>query len=284
MSVTFYWNAANHYGFDATAEPSNSGESYTCSGGEKTGVLYDLVDNRRTNVTTWDTSEQSVTTTIRLDLTSSATCSTVIIDNHNLKSAEADVDIEQGGFNISLTSSYSGTLGSETSEDSTAGTPDTDGITIINFTGVADTQWEVELNYNVGIGNFEDDIYIGEIVFGNWKAPTNNPELQPIFSYDMPGSSYRETDGGQRYGFSTHEERRKGWRMTWKYMSDSDKDDLEEFFNKVRGSKYPFYIDLSGPLGNTNPTLYYVRFTKPLSFTGITKDAWQVSIDIEEEI
>ena len=285
MSVTFYPNLIHYSGYDAAAEPTNNGETFTSSGGETTGVLYDLTDNRRTNKTTWDTSGQSVDTTIRVDTTASMSCDYCIIDNHNLNAAITDIDIEQGGSNITLTTSYSGTLGSELTADAAAGVPDADGITLIQFTAVADTQWEVELNDTVAIGNFEADIYIGEIALGNYYELTQNPELQPNFGYDFPGSSYRETDGGQRYGFSTHENSRRSWRMTWKYLNDNQKLTLEtNVFKFTRGMKYPFYIDLAGPLGNTSPTLYYVRFMRPLSFTGLTKDAWQVTMDIEEEI
>ena len=72
--------------------------------------------------------------------------------------------------------------------------------------------------------------------------------------------------------------------MSWKYMSDSDKSNLEDIFLFTRGSKYPFYIDLQAPLGNSTPTLFYVRFMRPLSFRGLTKDAWAVTVDIEEEV
>ena len=283
MSVTFYPNLIHYAGYDAAAEPTNSGETYTCSGGETTGILYDLLDNRRTNKVTWDTNGETVTTTVKIDTTASMSCDFAIIDNHNLNTAGADFDIEQGGSNITLASSYSGTLGSELSADSSAGEPDADGITLVKFTDAADTQWEIEID-DVDAG-FNADIYIGEIVLGNYYAITQNPELQPNFDYDLPGSSYRESDGGQRYGFSTHENERRRWRLTWKYLNDTQKLTLEtNVFKFTRGVKYPFYIDLSGPLGNTSPTLYYVRFMRPLQFIGLTKDAWQVTMDIEEEI
>jgi len=283
MSVTFYPSLIQHSGFDAAAEPSNSGETFTSSGGETTGALYDLLDNRRTNKTVWDTNGESVVTTVRVDVTNTILCDFCIIDNHNLNSTEVDLDIEQGGSNITLTNSYSGTLGSELSADGTAGTPDVDGITLITFDAVSDTQWEIEMNMDAD--PFNDDAEMGELVLGNSYVTDTNPELQPLFGYDMPGSSFRESDGGQRYGFSTHENSRRSWRLTWKYMSDQKKLGLEtNLFKYTRGTKYPFYIDLGDVLGATNPQLYYVRFMRPLSFTGITKDAWQVTIDIEEEL
>jgi len=282
MAVTFYPNNIHYAGFDAAAEPTITGETYTSSGGETSGAVYDLVDNRETNKVTIDTNAAATTIPIRLDVTSSLSCDFAIIGNHNLNTSGALFDIEQGGANVTLTASYSGTLGSETAADAAAGTPDADGVTLVTFSSVADTQWEIELDSSDG--NYDADATIGEIAFGASKAPSFNPELQPLFGYDMPGSSYNESDGGQRYGFSTHTDERRSWRMTWKYMSDVDKKKLEDVFLWTRGVKFPFYIDLGPVLRATNPQLYYVRFVRPLSFTGLTADAWQVTIDIEEEI
>ena len=284
MSVTFYANSIQKIGFAAATEPTIVGETYTCSGGETTGVLYDLVDNRRTNVCTWDTNAQTVLTTVRIDTTTSLTATNCIIDNHNLNTAGAVIDIEQGGTDVTLGTAFSGTLGTALSADSVGSvvTIGADGVTLINFTSAADTQWEVEIGYSGG--SFTSDITMGEILLASSFAPSFNPELQPTFGYDMPGSSFRESEGGQRYGFSTHTNDRRSWRMTWKYMSDSDKGLLEDIFLFTRGTRNPFYIDLSGPLGAATPQLFYVRFMSDLKFTGLTKDAWQVTVDIEEEI
>ena len=282
MSVTFYPNLIQYAGFDAAAEPSNAGETYTCSGGETSGPLYDLLDNRRTNICTWDTNGESVVTTARIDVSSSITNDFCIIDNHNLNSCDVNIDIEQGGSEVSINSSYSGTLGSELSADSSISVPDADGVSLFLTIGASDTQWEIEMTPDTA--NFTADIYIGEICLGTSFAPDFNPELQPTFGYDLPGSSYRESEGGQRYGFSTHTNERRAWHFQWKYMSDADKSLLEDIFLFTGGVKFPFYIDLGPILGATNPQLFYVRFMRPLSFKGITKDAWQVDIYIEEEI
>jgi len=284
MSVTFYANSIMYYGFDPTAEPTLSGNGYACSGGETSGVVYDLLDNRRTNQVTVDTNGESGTVTIQIDLTSSATCTNMIIDNHNLKTANTDCDIEQGGVDVTLSTSYSGAIGTELSADSINGafSPDTDGVTLVTFSSVADTQWELLIDE--GGVSYAADITIGEIFLSNGFSPSFNPELQPTFGFDMPGSSFSESGGGQRYGFSSHTSKRRSWRLAWRYMSTSDKEDLEDVYLFTGGSKYPFYIDLSGPLGNTNPTLFYVRFMQPLSFRGLTNDAWAVDVYIEEEI
>ena len=282
MAVTFYPNYTQHSKFDAAAEPTITGETYTCSGGETSGPAYDLLDNRRTNIVTLDSNGESEIMTIRVDVANSHTNNFAIIDNHNLGTVVVNLHIEQGGSNVTITDSYSGTLGSELSADSQAGEPDNDGISLLQFDSVADTQWELEIN--VTNGNYSADAAIGEMLFGFSKSPARNPELQSIFDYDLPGSSIRESEGGQRYGFSTHTNERRAWRLTWKYMSDANKVDLEFVFLLTGGVKRPFYIDLGPILGATNPQLFYVRFMRPLSFKVITKDAWQVTVDIEEEI
>ncbi|MHA2039694.1 MAG: hypothetical protein ACW98X_25025 [Promethearchaeota archaeon] len=285
MSVTFYPNYIQRVGFDAAAEPTITGETFTCSGGETADPGYDLLDNRRTNVITYDSTGQTTAIVNRIDASSSHTNNFCILDNHNLNTDEAKVDLAQGGSGITLTNSYSGTLGEELSTDGISGGVSAligeDGVTLILFGSVSDTRWDVTID---DISTHQADITLGEICFGFYKTTSTNPELQPIFGYDVPGASFRESDGGQRYGFSTYRTERRSWRMTWKYITDSEKADFEWAYLLSVGTKFPFYIDLSGPLGNTNPTLFYVRFMRPLSFTGITKDAWQVTIDIEEEI
>ena len=287
MSVTFYANSIQKVGFDAAAEPSITDQVATMSGGETTGPLYDLLDNRRTNTLSIDTSGETQAATIQIETTTNLSATAMIIDNHNLKSADATYILGESATPITITSAYSGTLGSEMSADTVSGIGDTlvtlvaDGICLCNFSIITGDTWQWVID---DVATFDADITMGEICLSAPFSPAFNPELQPLFGYDMPGSSFRESEGGQRYGFSTHTNDRRSWRMTWKYMSDSNKGNLENIFLFTRGTRNPFYIDLSGPLGNTLPTLFYVRFMGPLQFTGLTKDAWQVSIDIEEEI
>ena len=283
MSVTFYANSIQKAGFDAVNEPTLSGETYTNSGGETTGPLYDLLDNRRTNVVTMDSLSQTNIMTVRIDLTTSITCTALIIDNHNLKTAACICDFEQGAVDVSIISSHSGTLGTALTDDSPGATfvPSADGVTLMTFTSAADTRWDLQIN---DVSAYDADVTIGEILLSAEFAPAHNPEYGSDLDYRMDGSEFTESDGGQRYGFSTHSNDRRAWRLTWKFMSDSDMSNLEDIFFFTRGSKFPFYIDLQDIEGNSTPTLYYVRFMRPLRFKQLTKDAWQVTVDIEEEI
>ena len=293
MSVTFYPNYIQYAGFSATAEPSIVGQGYACSGGETTGPAYDLADNRRTNTITIDTNGEATDFTVDFDLTANITNANFgIIDNHNLYTADATVLFEHsGGTDIPCDTYYSGPLGSELTTISKDGSEaavgehsTADGILVGNFTSaVTDSAFEVSIKDYEG-DSFDADVTMGEIAIGVSFAPAFNPELQPTFGYDLPGSGFNESDGGQRYGFSTHSNPRRAWHFQWKHMSDANKTSLETVFKVTGGVKYPFYIDLGDILGATNPQLYYVRFLKPLSFKGLTKDAWQVDIMIEEEL
>lgn len=289
MSVRIYVNSIQKVGFDAANEPTITGETFTCSGGETTDPGYDLLDNRRTNVITYDSNGETTTIKNRIDLTSVIDPSFVIIDNHNFGTCDAWVTInyDAGETQRGMSTAFSGALGSELStetvtSDQVRGDID-DGVLLINIDLDGESVvWWVQLDDN-GDG-YDDDITIGEFCLGNSFAPAHNPELQPVFDYDMPGSSFRESEGSQRYGFSTHTNDRRSWRLMWKFISDADKSNLEDIFLVTRGMKHPFYIDLGPILGATNPQLFYVRFMRPLSFKGLTKDAWQVTIDIEEEL
>ena len=284
MSVTFYPNLIQYSGFDAAAEPSISGQVATMSGGETSGPLYDLLDNRRTNTLSLDTNGETTTAVIQTETTSSISCNFAIIDNHNMKSADSKYSIDQGVNTVAISLCFSGTLGSELSADSETNdiiTVGADGISICRFSEDSGTVWKLNID---DVATFDDDVTLGEFILGKRFSPAHNPELQPIFGYDMPGSSFRESEGNQKYGFSKHTSDRRSWRLMWEYMSDSDKEKLEDVFFWTRGVKFPFYIDLGSILGATNPQLYYVRFMRKLIFKGLTTDAWQVTIDIEEEI
>ena len=139
MSVTFYANSIQKVGFDAAAEPSIADQVATMSGGETTGPLYDLLDNRRTNTISIDTSGETQAATIQIETTTNLSATAMIIDNHNLKSADATYILGESATPIAITSAYSGTLGSEMSADTVSGIGDTlvtlvsDGICLCNF-------------------------------------------------------------------------------------------------------------------------------------------------------
>lgn len=284
MSVTFYPNLIQYAGFDPAVEPSVLTQVVTSSGGETGDPAYDALDNRRTNTLSLDTNGETDSAVIQIDTTNPITCNFAIIDNHNLKTADAKYFLKQGGVVVTVSAAYSGAYGTDLTADSVASniaTVAADGISLLLFGASLDNTWAFEID---DVATFDADVTLGELVVGNAFAPAFNPELQPTFGYDLPGSSYRESEGGQRYGFSTHTNERRAWHFQWKYMSDANRASLENVFLYTGGIKNPFYIDLGPILGATNPQLYYVRFMRPLRFRGLTKDAWQVDIYIEEEI
>jgi len=199
--ITFYPNGMNYVGFDPTAEPTITGNGYACSGGETTGPAYDLMDNRRSSVVTIDTNGETADATIDIDLTSSITnANFIIIDNHNLKTADASLTVTHGGSNISSPTSYSGTLGSALSADSLGGGIEMiighDGMTLFKFTAVSDDNWELLL---ADVATFNADITIGEVIMGKSFTPSINPDLDGIEGGGLyNGITINETTAGKR--------------------------------------------------------------------------------------
>lgn len=283
--VTFYPNYCHYVGYDNTAEPSITTQGYECSGGESTGPAYDLLDCRRTSLITIDTNGESMGFTVDLDLTTDITTANFcIIDNHNFHTADTNL-IVVAPTTLTLTSAYSGPLGSQLTAVGISGYPSTvleypiDGILLINpASPPTENNWSFE--FVVHTGNFDADVTIGEIAFGVSFSPSYSPDIDPVF-----GSSYpiilNESDAGQRYGFKKQGLRRY-WRLGWDYLSEADKTSFETLWAVTGGGLYPFWVDL----GQTSPpTLYYVRFVQD-SFDMIkrTQAAYKFSMILEEEL
>ena len=285
MSFTFYPNLVQYAGFNAAAEPSIAGQVATMSGGETsaTSPLYDLLDNTRNNTLSLDTNGETDAATIQVEPSSSITCTFAIIDNHNLKTADARYKIAyNGGANTATaTVAYSGALGTELTSDSVSSnyaTVAVDGVSLIPFSSASSASWQLIID---DVATFDADVTLGELIFGASFSPTYSPDINPDFGYDMPGSSFNETEGGHRYGYSTHSSKRQSWHFSWKYMTSANKTSLENIFLYQRGIKYPFYFDIGTA---ATPILYRVRFARPLSFKGLTAGTWQADVYLEEEI
>ena len=286
--VTFYANYINFYGIDYTAEPSASGETYTCSGGETSGELYDLVDNKRGSIVTFDTNGQSTNPIIDFDFSATIYAGCVIIDKHNLKTATADVTLLEASTPKNITTAYSGALGAaltattiSSNEVITGGATGSDGILLINFTSVeSGTAFEVTFDdYNAA--NYSANLWIGEIIFSNAKTMSIAPTINIIDETKQPGVTVNTSLGGQKYSFATST-RRKAWNLTWQIMTSTDKANLETVWIVTGGGRYPFYIDLGEA---ATPQLYYVRFMQDtLRFTQLSSGAYSTTILIESEV
>jgi len=285
MSVTFYPNKIQYSGFAGADEPSISGQVATMSGGETSGSLYDLLDNNREVTLSIDTSGETTAADIQVEVTTAISCNFVIIDNHNLKTADAFYRLEQGDSPIeTMSTAFSGTLGSALSADTIDGNDEeitvvADGISLAKFTSATDTRWEVIIE---DVSTFDADVTLGELILGTSFTPAFSPELNQTYKYMYKTSGFVESSGGKKYGFARDTTAQRQWRLFWKYMSDANKTSLQTVFDITRGSKFPFYIDFGEA---ATPQLYRVRFIEnSLSFTQLTKDAWSVSVVIEEEI
>ena len=289
MSVIFYPNYINNVGYDKTAEPSITTQGYTCSGGETTGPAYDLLDGRRTTVITIDTNGEATDFTVDFDLSANITgADFCIVDNHNFLSASCYVILR---YNVtsevapSAADSASGPLGSQMTALTLTGSPatvivkPTDGCLLIRHSGQTENNWDLSiLDWNSA--NFAADVTMGEVFLGVSCTPSISPNINPTKSYRY-GSTYSAAQGGQKYGFKKYGVRR-GWRLSWDYLSSTDKINIETVFAVTEGMRYPFYIDL----GETSPpTLYLVRFNQEsLEFQQKTVNAYGLTIDIEQEL
>lgn len=283
MAVTFYPNYIHYVGYAAADEPSITTQGYACSGGETTGPAYDLVDGRRTSVITVDTSGEATDFTVDFDLTANITnCNFCIVDNHNFLTATANLVI-RNNVNTEMTpTAYSGTLGAQLSAvnlSSNIMLIPTDGVLLATFAASSENNWDLSFT-DFDAANYSADVTMGEVVLGVSFSPAISPEINVVKGYQY-GSSYVQSDGGQRYGFNKFASR-KTWILNWAYMSEANKTSLEAVFAITQGSRYPFYINL----GETSPpTIYLVRFaTDALEFTQKTAGAYGISIKVEQEI
>jgi len=291
MAVTFYPNYIHNVGFTASAEPSfpqSPAPDYTSSGGETSGAGYDLVDSKRDNVVTFDTSGESDDFTIDFDLTANITdADFCIIDNANLAGAFAAYKISHGGTDLTPTA-WAGVLGDGTeafdtisiSSDYTSGDEyvAADDCLLLLFSSTSNNNWELNIQ-DFEASSYTADVTIGEISIGKKFTTSYQPEIGLIKSSHF-GTNVLQSKGGQKYGFKNYGEARK-WQLNWIYISDAEKVKFETLWGITEGQRYPFYIDL----GNySDPQLYFVRFAQPeLKFTEVP-GAWKLSIVIEEEI
>ena len=291
MSVTFYPNYIHNVGFNAAVEPSVVGQNGNHSDGETfsagDGGMFDLVDSSRDNLLTIDTNGEAGDFDFDFDLTSNiADADFVIMDKVNLGSAQADTTIIHGVSGIPSQAGWTGVLGNQMLATNVASfwhiseeISVTDDIILYLFDATTDDDWTVKFR-DFEAGNFSADVTAGEITIGKKFATDYTPKIGLIESSDF-GTGILRSKGGHKYGFKNYGAARR-WALKWKYFTAAEKTTLEAVWAVTEGKRYPFYIDLGE---NTNPTLYYVRFAmdRPV-FTCIGKDAYAVTIVIEEEI
>ena len=286
MSVKFYPNYIFVAGFDAAAEPSITGETYACSGGETTGPAYDLIDNRSTRVVTIDTNGQTTAPVIDFDLLANiASINFVIIDNSNFNTANSDVGFSNKGSTLDISSAYQGVRGSAMTACSIAGgtvadTSDdgSDGIILFVPETITDNGFEVNLIYDTV---FAADITIGEIAIGVSCITTYSANARPLESYQYQGVDITQSLGGQKYATKRFGAQR-AWRLTWDLITDTDKTNLEAMFDVVDGQTYPLWVDFGDA---ATPKLHFVRFMQDrLDFQKQTHGVYTLTIDLQEEL
>lgn len=286
--IIFYPNYFYYAGIARTTEPSLTGETYTCSGGETSGAIYDLIDSRRTNVVTTDSNGVGADFTVDVDLIGNITnADFAILDNHNLTTADGDIRIQHGGSDVDISYAYSGTLGEQLTNESIyissnwVATPEDGVILIYPFdSNITDNNWEVNIRDN-SANNFNADVTMGELAIGVSCSPSFSPERTVVETKAYQGIDIRTTNAGQKYGFKRYG-KQQIWKLEWEYLSSTDVTNIETMFDVVEGSMYPFWIDLGE---TSSPTLYFVRFLQDrLDFKKKTADCYGLQIMIEEEL
>ena len=276
--VTFYPNYIWASGFAAASEPEVTTVSYTSSGGETSGGVYDVLDAKRTTLLTTTTDGLSDTFGIDLDLNASIlNANFMIVDNHNLYDAEAEITFHYGVGNTSITTtSYSGALGSAMTAFS-GNQPNDDGVILSTFSALSSANWELQID---PISNYAADITFGEWFVGKYFSPSTAPEVYDVVR-NYHGVNVSRSLGGQNSSKKYYGER-KAWTLKWSYVDESDKDSFLTVFGKTEGPRYPFYIDLGE---ESTPKLYFVRLTEnTLKIRKLTASAYEVSFTIESEV
>lgn len=284
--VTFYPNEIQYYGFNHSTQPSISGQDFTSSGGETTGALYDLLDNRRSARVQINTNGETVAADITIVPTANiSSCNFAIIDNHNLKSADAKIYIndEYSASLVSIINSKSGTLGSAMSADSvTTGiiTISANGTTLINIaaTNFTTNGWTLDID---DVNIFDANVLLGEFAAGKSFTPSVNPEYGEAFEfgYANDGLSLYTNKSGRRFVSHFHSERRF-WKLDFNCVTESELAEFRRIFQITRG--YPLYVSFDSD--SNTPTVYRVRIVNSYNAIPIAAGLYEVVVEMEEEL
>lgn len=287
--ITFYPNYVQYIGFTASAEPSITGETYSCSGDETTGGAYDLVDNKRGTPVTIDTLSQTTQPLIDFDLSSTPADAFdfAILDYHNLATADGNVTIQYSTSSTTceVLTAYSGALGEVLTSVSIL--PVTyfvenppDGILIFTFTSQTSANWNFK--FYAHTPSYDANLSIREAIIGKKYAVTIAPDLNPLIISNYHGVVVKKTPAGQNQGFGNYTGERKAWQLNWSVLSETHKNGILKVWQVCNGNKFPFYIDLGEA---EYPKLYYVRFVdNSLTFRKLSAAAYEVSVMIESEV
>lgn len=285
-TVVFYPNGIWGAGYAAATEPSVVTQGYSCSGAETTGAAYDLVDAKRGTVITVDTSGEATDFSFDIDLSANITSSDfMILDNHNLGTADADATFRYDAGNTGLTVStvHSGTLGTALSAMSIGGGTEfeitNDGILLEKHTAQTSSNFNILIEDTDG-DNFDADVTAGEWFVGKSFTPSTAPD-QPEIMSNFDGVNVTRALGGVNSSHVRYGER-LAWKLKWEYVSESDKDEFLRVWQDTEGPRYPFYIDLGE---ESTPCLYMVRFVEnSFRIQKLAAQAYELSFIIESEV
>jgi len=307
QAIKFYPNWLNYntsdidgINYDPENEPTVVGEDYKNSGDSAfgnfaaNGPAYDCIDNKIGSVVTIETSGQSSTPEIHFDLTTAIKFDTVILANHNLGTVEVDVEFDDTSGNVGFDTCNCTTLNirypkgyyvldNAVTVSSNTATFVSGEIGIALFetdSEPAETVFEVDLD-PTGAAFTANNLTMGEVIASQkWTAP-HAPETQGWRNVDRYGHVINRTQGGQNYGTFNHGIKKR-ITLSWKNLSSSQLDDLEEVFQVTKGSTYPMFVDLGEHA--TQHYLRYMRLVGDFSSVPIAGGTYHnVQLTLEEE-
>lgn len=286
--ITFYPNGLQYYGFNKSTYPQMNGQNYACSGGQTTGRLYDLTDNRNSALLTVGTNGEDTEFNIKHVNTSEISgANFIVLDNHNLKTANAKIIVDDVYTVLPIVpiSSKSGTLGSALANDTIYGDafiPSQNGITLAKLpaTDIKATKG-FEVNFRMVGSTFSANITLGELVLGKSFTPSVNPEYGEAFEfgYANDGLSLYTNKSGRRFVSHFHSERRF-WKLDFNCVTESELAEFRRIFQITRG--YPLYVSFDSD--SNTPTVYRVRIVNSYNAIPIAAGLYEVVVEMEEEL
>jgi len=253
-----------------------SGQSIT------TGTMYDMFDHRPSNRAIWDTS--GTTAGFRVEGTDSLTGKwMVIIDGHNLKTAEVLIGISGGGTMSPITGCTLHSSGHVSADNYVDVTADDTFFACECVSSSATSTYSLFTN---DASYYPVDAEVGLLHFGLvYEMPTNataslsyNTKFQNKVNTAFSGASYSTL-------YNTKPQRVLS--ASWEYINwstgSSGIDDFTTMMNQCFGSHIPVALQLSQDGSITSDYFMFARITK-WNQTQMSPNLWKISAEFTEFI
>ncbi len=275
----FYVDNINWLASRGWSKATEITERNTSTGIKAGYTKYDAFDLKPYNILDLDVGGTSTHRLFEIDfgVTSGMPINSIVIMNHNFKTAGANVRLAYSSSPFSNDTAAQGTTATTTGVLNYVDfeTPiAADGDTIFTFTEVSNARyWLLDIYPDDLPGDtFDADITIGSIMLGKYYDMPVCADLNVTPFYDYGGNVVTETEGGNKNGSASwitnndttgtyapftsltyfrRQAGRKGFKLSWSYLSDSDivptdngvsagADFVSNVTNKLAGNLLPF--------------------------------------------